>query len=445
MLFVLSAAVGLLAGLGSCRVVPRQAVTKPVTAHYMIGDIQDAHVRQDILDAKAFGLDGFAMNYDQFAEWSNRTVESLFKHADEIGGFKLFFSFDHAAGHLSGDPLQYADYFKSYSSRPSYFHFKDPAASIGKPLLSTFGGETVPDSQWASFKHTVGDVLLVPGFHEATPSPTFFSNRASLDGVFNWNSWPFPSAGRAPVSTAQDSLFHSATLQTRRIFMMGLSPVQFKHLSASQNWYRRGEDNLEHRIAQILALQPDIVQLQSWNDAGEGHYMGNLWTEALFLKKTRDLTDGYDHRGYWEALTPFIRAWKRGDTQTAGMVPLEGRRVQGVFWHHTLTVDGTCESDDVQTSESVVALAEDAVSGIVLVPQDVTNLVSVVNVGGKELGKTALVPGFNKFKYTGMGTGKVQLEVWEGSTMVAGGYGAIEVVRRAELCNHQFQVVGFAG
>lgn len=36
------------------------------TAHYMVGDIQDAHVRQDILDAKAFGLDGFALNYGMY-------------------------------------------------------------------------------------------------------------------------------------------------------------------------------------------------------------------------------------------------------------------------------------------------------------------------------------------------------------------------------------------
>jgi glucan endo-1,3-alpha-glucosidase len=39
----------------------------------------------------------------------------------------------------------------------------------------------------------------------------------------------------------------------------------------------------------------------------------------------------------------------------------------------------------------------------------------------------------------------VQLEVWDESTMIAGGYGSIEVTRQAALCNHQFQVVGFAG
>ena len=74
-------------------------------AHYMIGEITDAHTRQDIIDAKALGLDAFAMNFgksssasqeasltssaDQFAYWSNNTVDRLFNNADELG-FGLF-------------------------------------------------------------------------------------------------------------------------------------------------------------------------------------------------------------------------------------------------------------------------------------------------------------------------------------------------------------------
>jgi hypothetical protein len=29
----------------------------------MVGGISDVHVKQDIVDAKAFGLDGFALNF----------------------------------------------------------------------------------------------------------------------------------------------------------------------------------------------------------------------------------------------------------------------------------------------------------------------------------------------------------------------------------------------
>jgi glucan endo-1,3-alpha-glucosidase len=367
----------------------------------------------------------------------------MFTQADSIGGFKLFFSFDHGAGHLTGNPLQYADFFKWFSGRPSYFKFTDRRTGTAKPLVSTFGGEKVPDSQWSDFKRRVGDVLIVPGFYDESisASTSFFDNRQSLDGIFNWNSWPKASAGRVRVSSADDSTFATAARTTDRIFMMGISPIQSKHLDANQNWYRRGEDNLEYRLDQALALQPDIIQLQSWNDAGESHYMGNLWPEPL-NERTKALTDSYPHRAYGEVLKSFVQAWKKGEKSTANMFPTNGKSVQGVFWHHALTIDATCPGDAVNKSSNIMEIAEDAVTGIVLVASGKNGLVAVVNVGGKELGKMDLVPGFNRFKFTGMGTGKVDVQVWEGDLMVVGGYGALEVQRQAAICNYNFQVVG---
>jgi hypothetical protein len=58
--------------------------------------------------------------------------------------------------------------------------------------------------------------------------------------------------------------------------MMGISPIQFKHLDAADNWYHRGEDTLEYRIGQALDLQPDMLEFQTWNDAGESHSMDYL-------------------------------------------------------------------------------------------------------------------------------------------------------------------------
>jgi glucan endo-1,3-alpha-glucosidase len=222
---------------------------------------------------------------DQFEWWSNDTVRFMFDYADKVKDFKLFFSFDHGKKVLTGDPMQYADYFMSYIIRDSYFTFKDPNTGKVKPLLSTFGGESVPDSDWAKFKNKVGPVLIVPGFYEATPSANFFNNRGSLDGVFNWNSWQPSNAGKVRVSSEQDSIYQSATTKSqRRVFMMGISPVQFKHLSEKDNWYRRGEDNLEYRLGQALELQPDIIQLQSWNDAGE------VCTSFTYMVRAQTLT-----------------------------------------------------------------------------------------------------------------------------------------------------------
>lgn len=36
---------------------------------------------------------------------------------------------------------------------------------------------------------------------------------------------------------------------------------------------------MPQRFEQVLALQPDLVELITWNDAGEGHYVGNCKLE----------------------------------------------------------------------------------------------------------------------------------------------------------------------
>jgi glucan endo-1,3-alpha-glucosidase len=399
----------------------------------MIGGIEDAHVLQDIVDAKAMGLDAFAMNINTFEWWATDTVDLLFKHADELG-FGLFFSFDMAPGYFT-DPSQYADVLKTYLTRPSYYKYND------KYLVSTFGGESVPDSSWASFKQTVGDVLVVPGFYQATPTDSFFSDKGSLDGVLNWNSWPNPDAGKVEVESAQDETYMSAAHSASKIFLMGISPLQYKHMDTGNNWYRRGESNLEVRLAQVLKMQPDMLEIQTWNDAGEAHYVGNIWPEPMAGSAAiRAYTEGYSHKGYKEILGPFVTAWKRGDTTTAGIVPSNGKEVQGTYWHHTLLVGADCSADPLGKPGGVEN-AEDVVSGVILVASGQTALVAVVKSGETEMGKVNLVEGYNAFKVGGLVAGKVSVEVFSGSTMISGGYGSIDVANSGSLCNYNFQVV----
>jgi hypothetical protein len=288
--------------------------------------------------------------------------------------------------------------------------------------------------------------VLVPGFSKSTPSDNFFDGKSNLDGIFNWNSWPDASAGKVDVSSTDDKKYMTAAHNTEKVFILGMSPVQFKHMDPQNNWYVRGEGNFENRIAQALALQPDMIELQTWNDAGESHYMGNVWPEPMTdAKAIQAQVNGYDHTGYQQILGAFIKAWKNKDTTTAGMVPTNGKAIQGTFWHHTLTVGADCGNDNLDKPKDIEKNAEDAVSGVVLVAKGKTGLVAVVNNGDKELGKITLVEGYNKFKFTGLGAGKVQLEVWDGSTLVGGGYGPKPVATSSDLCNYNFQVVGFPG
>ncbi|KAJ4299977.1 hypothetical protein N0V90_005225 [Kalmusia sp. IMI 367209] len=373
---------------------------------------------------------------DSLDSWATNTVAQLFDQADSLN-FGLFFSFDHASAAYFTSPSQYTGYLKPFLTRPSYFKYN------GRSIVSTFGAETVSNDEWTTFKAAVGDVLVIPGFYQATPRPDFFSDRAAIDGVFNWNAWPAAAAGKATVSDVDDLTYLSAAHSAGKLFILGISPLQFKPIDAGQNWYLRGEDNLEVRLEQALALQSDIIELQTWNDAGESHYIGNSWEEPIAGTPILNYTREYDHKGYWKIIAPFIQAWKRGDTTTAGMVPTD-EDVQGAFWHHTLTVNADCGADGFGKPRDV-GNVEDVVSGAVLVAKGRTGLVAVVINDDKELDRVELSEGYNKFKLGGLGAGKVRIEVVDGSTVIASASGPLEVSTSATLCNYNLQVVGFSG
>ena len=403
----------------------------------MVGGMQEEHVRQDILDAQALGIDAFALNFDQFAYWSNNTVDFAFKHAEE-NNFKLFFSFDMSDGHFS-DPSQYTAFLKSYLSSPAHFTYQ------GIPLVTTFAGSTVSDSTWQAFKDAIGQpVILMPSFYDVTPTSTFFTDRPALDGTFNWNSWPWVGNGQIKVSTNDDQTYLSAAKASNKLFMMGMSPLQFKHMSTSWNWYARGEANLEVRMSQVLALQPDMLELQTWNDAGESHYMGTIWPEWLVDPDNNPITaytKDFDHTGYWQVLPAFIQAWKRGDTDTRNMLPTNGKSVQGVFWHHPLLAGADCSSDPLGQVGNH-NLVEDLVTGIILVAEGQSGLTATVTSGSTHLGTAALTPGFNQFSFDGLTTGAVSVAVSDSSGQtVVSGTGLVEVDDRSLVCNYNFQVV----
>lgn len=89
-------------------------------------------------------------------------------------------------------------------------------------------------------------------------------------------------------------------------------------------------------------MQPDMIELITWNDSGESHYMGNIWPEPIDGTNIGAYSLTYDHTGYWQILPAFIEAWKAGATTTATMFPTNGHTAQGTFWHHTLLADGVC-------------------------------------------------------------------------------------------------------
>jgi glucan endo-1,3-alpha-glucosidase len=156
----------------------------------------------------------------------------------------------------------------------------------------------------------------------------------------NWNSWPQNTQGDIIVPTTDHQTLLTAAHAVGKTFLMGVSPLQFKHIDSGDNWYRRREQNLEYRLGQVLSMQSDFIELQTWNDAGESHYMGNSWPEPISGTAIVAYTEDYDHTGYWQLLPAFIEAYKSGATTTSTMYPTNGAIAQGTFWHHTLLAPG---------------------------------------------------------------------------------------------------------
>jgi glucan endo-1,3-alpha-glucosidase len=288
-------------------------------------------------------------------------------------------------------------------------------------------------------------VYFVPAFQDVPAATDFFSTEfPTLDGAMNWNSWPQNTDGKIVVPTTDDTTYLDGAHAASKTFIMGVSPLQFKHDPTYGNWYRRGEQNLEYRFGQVLKLQPDFVELQTWNDAGESHYMGNSWPEPIDGTNIGAYTTDYPHTAYKEILPAFIKAYKAGATTTDTMYPTNSADAQGAFWHHTLLTTSDCSADSIGEPQGLDTV-EDKVTVVVLVASGKTNLSVDISVAGASVGTQALVPGYNQYSVDGLKVGSVSVTVTDdsGATVVSG-TGTLPVVATADICNYNFQVVGLA-
>src|SRR6187551_3136893 len=139
--------VGLLTLLGvacdsrSSQVASRQVTPKGVLAYYLLAyptyDDTVEGYKQDIRDAQAVGIDGFALNA---GSWSVETYfqtrsAKMFQAALELGtGFKLFMSADLCCALPASDVV---DMFARYANHPNQLRYN------GSPVFTAWMGESL--------------------------------------------------------------------------------------------------------------------------------------------------------------------------------------------------------------------------------------------------------------------------------------------------------------
>ncbi|KAF9893798.1 hypothetical protein FE257_009968 [Aspergillus nanangensis] len=270
-----------------------KAHAQVVCAHFMAANAQtysEKDWKNDISLAKEAHIDAFALNMAH-SDVSNKSLTMAFDEA-QAQGFKLFISFDYA-GNGSWpikDTINLMDQFKDH---PAYFKYES------RPVMSTFEGASSRD--WPKIKNET-DSFFIPDWSSLAPNA---ANKTFVDGLFNWAAWP---TGPSRMNTDADHAYIDAL--NGRPYMMPVSPWFYTNMPGfGKNWVSRGDDLWYDRWQQVLDLQPELVEIISWNDYGESHYIGPLRDKAFGAfsvgKAPFNYAKNMPHDG-WRKFLPYV-------------------------------------------------------------------------------------------------------------------------------------------
>ncbi|RHZ70288.1 hypothetical protein CDV55_102633 [Aspergillus turcosus] len=257
----------------------------------------------DISAAQAAHIDAFALNIGYGLQNYELILNDAFTVAHQRN-FSMFLSFD-----MGQDPLWPADeivqVIDNYVTGSAYYKHNDD-----KPLVSTFEGGQSADV-WKDVKHnSQSDFFFIPdwsslGIQAASSSPV-------VDGLMSWHAWP---AGAHDMNTTLDEAYIAAL--AGRPYIMPVSPWFYTNLPVfHKNWAWRGDDLWFDRWQQVLELSPEYVEIITWNDYGESHYIGPMHEDDLGIfavgKAPFNYAEGMPHDGWREFLPYVIDLYKSG-------------------------------------------------------------------------------------------------------------------------------------
>ncbi|KAF9516438.1 glycoside hydrolase family 71 protein [Hydnum rufescens UP504] len=264
----------------------------------------------NIAAAMSGGIDGFALNVGADS-WALSRVSDAYAAAAGTS-FKLFLSFDMTSLPCAspGDATVLRQYISTYANHPNQLYYQ------GKLIVSSFSGQDCTfgqgdiNSGWNyAIKTTAPQpVAFIPSFFSGTSS---FASTPVMDGEFNWNGgWPMSDSD---IDFSSDQTFISAIGGRYRI--AAVSPVFFTHYGVNtynKNWIYRSDDWLYNTRWELLIekrAQIDMVEIITWNDYGESHYIGPIGADQ---PNSQAWVNGFDHQG-WNIMTKYYAdAWRTG-------------------------------------------------------------------------------------------------------------------------------------
>ena len=254
--------------------------------------------------AKAMGIDAFAVNYGGFQtnyEQQNAWLTEFYEKAAS-NGMKAFLSIDTTI-QPTITPDKIVNLTKTFASHPAQLQID------GQPLLTSF--ELGPPTSWNWKTDVLSKVSPTPMFLGCSLS-TAGSNTLSLEnsqGSSGSVTWLQPTLSAEEQKSLDEE---TSKNKGKNKWIATIASWYFKRLSADMNWAQAQDDAIfVDRFTNILALdpRPDFIEITTWNDFGESHYIGPAPTTC----------DGcyygtLNHTGFQRLAQPFIKAFKSGAT-----------------------------------------------------------------------------------------------------------------------------------
>ncbi|KAG9017302.1 hypothetical protein FRB93_007415 [Tulasnella sp. JGI-2019a] len=306
---------------------------KIVVAHFIVGNTYgrtSADWTQDITQAAAQGIDGFALNMG-IDDWQPARMQNAYDAAAALSAsginFKMFVSFDMTSLNCgsTGTIVSIMQRFAGHSAQMK--------TSAGEMIVSTFaGGEC--GSMWQNTLGSAGvSYRFIPAFFNDISGSTMKSQEPAIGGDFLWGgAWP---SSNTAITWDNDNyrIQHNGLNRAGGdLYMTSVSPWFYVHLNGDRNYVFDFDNWLYVERWEMLHDQRalvDIVQIVTWNDWGESHYIAPVDpnTQDIPSGATAYVTPQYDHTAFMYMTGYFASYYKTGNrpTVTADKIFMWGR------------------------------------------------------------------------------------------------------------------------
>ncbi|OAQ65131.1 alpha-1,3-glucanase/mutanase [Pochonia chlamydosporia 170] len=312
------------------------AADRLVFCHFMIGIVGERTSSNDfdadMQRAKAAGIDAFALNIgvDSYTD----TQLGFAYDSAARNGMKVFISFDFNWWHID-QAAQVGQKIAQYASKPAQL-FVD-----NRPFASSFAGDGLDVNAMRSAAGQ--NVYFVPNFHPGQ------GDVSAIDGALNWMAWPNNGNNKAPTPGANitveagDNAYQSWL--GGKPYLAPVSPWFSTHygpeVSYSKNWVFPSGPLIFQRWNEVLQNGFPMVEMVTWNDYGESHYVGPL-NSLHFDDGNSKWTNDMPHDGWLDLSTPFIAAYKAGATSPKAYIQDD----KIVYWYRRNLNSINCDATD---------------------------------------------------------------------------------------------------